>query len=105
MVILKGIKNSTYDVFANDVPITLIRNAFKILVLSVLTYGVDSNSDQNIGMQCKVERSMLGVRLRESKWRWAGRIRRFNEGRWIWNILEWRQRPDEVGRQRVGLTT
>ena len=116
------------DIFKTDISITLKRKAFNQCVLPVLTYGAETLTLTKASRmklrrtQRKMERSMLGVSLRDrirndeirrrtkvediiecitkSKWRWAGHIARLQDGRWTKRILEWRPRMDRRSRGR-----
>lgn len=109
-------------IFKSNIPICLKRKVFDQCVLPVLTYGAETLTltKQTVNKiriaQRKMERSMLGLSLRDRipnnqlrqmtgvtdaivritnlKWNWAGHVARFADGRWTKKILEWRPRQD-----------
>lgn len=109
-------------IFKSNIPICLKRKVFDQCILPVLTYGAETltltkqSIDKIRITQRKMERSMLGLSLRDRvpnnqlrqmtgitdaivritnlKWNWAGHVARFADGRWTKRILEWRPRQD-----------
>lgn len=109
-------------VFRSSLPRCLKKKVFNQCVLPVLTYGSETltmtkNNIQKIQvMQRKMERSMLGITLRDRipnrtirhntgvrdavetilrmKWNWAGHVARVTDGRWTKKILQWRPRVE-----------
>ena len=109
-------------ILRSDIPICLRRKIFNQCVLPVLTYGAETLTltKKNIHriqvMQRKMERSMLGVTLRDKipnhtirnrtgvrdavisvlhlKWNWAGHVARMTDGRWTKRLVEWRPRHE-----------
>lgn len=116
------------DVFKSDLPICLKRKVFNQCVLPVMTYGAETLTLTNASAkklkitQRKMERSMLGVSLRDHirneelrrrtgvtdvvlhvaklKWKWAGHVARMQDGRWTKRLLEWRPRSNRRYRDR-----
>lgn len=116
------------DVFKSDLPICLKRKVFNQCVLPVMTYGAETltlttTSAKKLRItQRRMERSMLGVSLRDHirnedlrartgvtdviyrvaklKWNWAGHVARLTDERWTRRLLEWRPRADRRGRGR-----
>lgn len=110
------------NIFKSDIPMCLKRKVFDQCVLPVLTYGAETltltkNTTNRISIaQRKMERSMLGISLRDRipnttlrersgvkdavaciatlKWNWAGHVARLSDNRWTKRILEWRPRQD-----------
>lgn len=115
-------------IFRSDIPICLKRKVFDQCILPVLTYGAEtltltSTSAKKLRVvQRKMERSMLGVCLRDHirneelrrrtgvtdvikriatlKWNWAGHIARMSDDRWTRKLLEWRPRIDKRNQGR-----
>jgi Reverse transcriptase (RNA-dependent DNA polymerase) len=109
-------------------PINLKRKVYDACILPVSTYGLETVALTQISanklrvMQRAMERSMLGVSLRdkiknedirkktgikdiveriaELKWQWTGHIARQKDGRWTLRIIQWRPRETKrsVGR-------
>lgn len=116
------------DVLKGDLPICLKRKVFNQCVLPVMTYGAETLTLTTVSAnklkrtQRKMERSMLGVSLRDHirneeirqrtgvtdviariarlKWNWAGHLARLTDGRWSKRLLEWRPRADKRNRGR-----
>lgn len=110
------------SVFRSNLPICLKRKVFNQCVLPVLTYGAETltltrkNITKIQVMQRRMERSMLGITLRDRvpnttirlrtktrdavetilhlKWNWAGHVARMTDNRWTKKIAEWRPRQD-----------
>lgn len=112
----------------NTIPINLKRKVYDTCILPVSTYGLETVALTQINakklriMQRGMERSMLGISLRdkikneeirrrtgvkdiveriaELKWQWTGHIARQKDGRWTPRIIEWRPREAKrsVGR-------
>lgn len=115
-------------VFRAKIPISLKRKVFDQCILPVLTYGAETltlttaSARKLRTTQRKMERSMLGVSLRDHirnedlrrrtgvtdviqqiaslKWNWAGHVARMTDGRWTRRLLEWRPRADRRSRGR-----
>lgn len=116
------------EVFKRNLPMCLKRKVFNQCVLPVMTYGAETLSLTAASAkklriaQRKMERSMLGVSLRDHmtnedlrartgvtdviyqvaklKWNWAGHVARMTDGRWTKRLLEWRPRADTRNRGR-----
>ena len=116
------------DVFKSNLPICLKRKVFNQCILPVMTYGAETltltvTSARKLRItQRKMERSMLGVSLREHvrnedlrartgvtdviyqvaklKWNWAGHVARMTDGQWTKRLLERRPRADKRNRGR-----
>ena len=101
---------------------------FDQCVLPVMTYGAETltlttaSANKLMVTQRKMERSMLGVSLRDHirnedlrrrtgvtdvvnqirklKWNWAGHVARMSDGRWTKRLLEWRPRLDKRSKGR-----
>ncbi|XP_045460954.1 uncharacterized protein LOC123671253 [Harmonia axyridis] len=115
-------------VFKSNLPVCLKRRVFDQCILPVMTYGAETltltvTSAKKLRVaQRKMERSMLGVSLRDHvknedlrvrtgvtdviyqiarlKWNWAGHVARMVDGRWTKRLLEWRPRADKRSRGR-----
>lgn len=116
------------NIFRSDIPVCLKRKVFNQCILPVMTYGAETltltvASAKKLRItQRKMERSMIGVSLRDRvrnedlrartgvtdviyqiaklKWNWAGHIARMKDGRWTKRLLEWRPRADRRSRGR-----
>ena len=105
------------DVFKSDMPQCLKRKVFNQCLLPVMTYGAETltltttTANKLMATQGKIERSMLGVllrdhirnndlrrrtavtdvvnRIRKLKWNWAGHVARMSDKRWTKRLLEW----------------
>lgn len=116
------------DVFKSDIPVYLKRKVFDQCVLPVMTYGSETltittaTAKKLKVTQRKMERSMLGVTLKDRirnedlrrrtgiidvisaisklKWNWAGHVARMRDDRWTKRLLEWRPRMDKRTRGR-----
>lgn len=116
------------EVFKSNIPMCLKRKAYNQCILPVMTYGAetltltDTSAKKLRIAQRKMERSMIGVSLRDHmrnedlrartgvtdviyhvaklKWNWAGHVARMTDGRWTKRLLEWRPRADKRSRGR-----
>ena len=115
-------------ILKSRLPICLKRKVFDQCVLPVLTYGAETltltlTSARNLKVtQRKMERSMLGLNLRDHvknedlrrrsgvtdiieriailKWNWVGHMARRTDNRWTKRLLEWTPRTDKRSRGR-----
>jgi endonuclease/exonuclease/phosphatase family metal-dependent hydrolase len=115
-------------IFKSKLPLKLKKKVFDNAILPVILYGCQTWAfTKEIINKLKVfqkslERSMLGLRLRDRvrssrirhktklkcvaeeacriKWRWAGHVARSQDGRWSERVLHWWPREDKRSRGR-----
>ena len=111
-----------------NIPMSLRKKLFNQCVLSTMTYGSETWSitkelEQKLTTtQRAMERKMMNLSLRDrvnhkiirkktgvtdimekvrqSKWRWAGHVARFQDNRWTYRLTEWQPREGKRKRGR-----